>query len=43
MGHVHVWGLILYRACVQAHKAFKKHKAEILLYVDRMDLVSSSH
>lgn len=25
---------------MQAHKAFKKHKAEILLYVDRMDLVS---
>lgn len=24
---------------MQAHKAFKKHKAEILLYVDRMDLV----
>lgn len=33
-------GLTIYGACVQAHKAFKKHKAEILLYVDRMDLVS---
>ena len=28
------------RACrEQAHKAFKKHKADILLYVDRMDVV----
>ena len=26
-------------AVAQAHKAFKKHKADILLYVDRMDVV----